>query len=160
MNVIGGADYFKQKQKLEDIPHVVVGTPGRLYEQLNGSDIAKKYLRNLKYLVLDEVDFLMNETLMIFVQKILEMLPTDIQVVYCSATVDDMDVGKFKNLKIGGEEKEREFVKVSLHKALEKAKSVALRYCLMPELIKDCYLVELLKRYDGNDIIIFFNNCE
>lgn len=105
----------------------------------------------------------MNETLVVFVKKILSYLPKHVQVIYCSATVDDIDAKKFEELEIGGPdsgENQREFVKISLHRALEKAKSVTLRYCLMPEIVKDCYLVELLKRYNGNDIIVFFNNCE
>jgi hypothetical protein len=100
----------------------------------------------------------MNETLFDFVRDILNMLPSKCQVIYSSATINPDDLNNLESLQIGGIKKE--IVRVSLHKAVEKAKSISLRYCFMPQMVKDCYLVEVLKQYEGNDIIIFFNNCE
>ena len=54
--VIGGTDYIHQKRRLEDIPHMIVGTPGRLYEQISKSEKIRKYLKNLEFVVLDEAD--------------------------------------------------------------------------------------------------------
>ena len=45
----------------------MVGTPGRLAEQLSKSKKARKYLKNLEFMVLDEADDLLNDTLIDFV---------------------------------------------------------------------------------------------
>ena len=156
--VIGGTDYIAQKKALEDVPHIVVGTPGRMYEQFSKSEVVKKYLGNVDFLVLDEADHLMNETLEVFVRKILNMMPEEAQIVYSSATINDEDLEKLEDLKL--EKNQKKLVKISCHRAIEKAKSVTLRYCFMPAMIKECYLVQLLKNYQGNDVIVFFNNCE
>jgi para-nitrobenzyl esterase len=39
---------------------------------------------------------------------------------------------------------EKKLVKLSTHRAIEKAKSVSLKYVLMPEHVKDCYFFHLL----------------
>ena len=168
--VIGGTDYTKQKKQLEEIPHIVVGTPGRLAEQISRSKTVQKYLTNMEFLVLDEVDKLFNETLGHFIRLILDYVPPKVRCVFSSATIETGDLEKISGIKLGGKVKGgdgkgleivlKDVEMVSCHRAVEKAKSVTLRYCLMPKMIKDCYLVELLNKYDGNDIIVFFNSCE
>ena len=137
---------------------MIVGTPGRLYEQISKSEKIRKYLKNLEFVVLDEADQLMNDTLYDFTRDILNFLPSSAQVIYSSATIHAKDLEDLEKLQIGGVKKE--ITRISLHKAVEKAKSISLRYVFMPDILKDCYLLTLLKEYEGNDIIIFFNKCE
>ncbi len=59
-----------QRSQLEKAPHFVVGTPGRMAEQLAGSERAQKLLRNLEYVVFDEADKLMDETLFVFIKQV------------------------------------------------------------------------------------------
>lgn len=159
--VIGGVDYTTQKKKIESIPHIIVGTPGRLAEQLSKSKKARKYLRNLEFMVLDEADDLMNETLIDFVSSILQLIPQDAQLILSSATVAEEDLAQLRNLKLGQIEVEKkELVEVSLNNAVETARSITLRYCLQPAMLKDAYLLYLLEKYQGNDILVFFNKCE
>lgn len=75
--VVGGLDYIQQKKELESAPHFVIGTPGRLAEQLEGSELARKYLKNLEFVVLDEVDRLMEDSLFHFVEKVEGGLTSD-----------------------------------------------------------------------------------
>lgn len=155
--VVGGTDFCSQKLQIENAPHIVVGTPGRLAEHISRSEKVKKYLRNMEYLVMDEADKLLNETQFPFVKEILAELPTirPIQRIFCTATVELSDVSQLKDLT-----RNAELEVVSTHRAIEKAKSVTLRYLLTPEQVKDINFVHLLKMFKGNEIIVFTNSCE
>jgi superfamily II DNA/RNA helicase len=153
--LVGGMDYNTQKKELENAPHIVVGTPGRLAEQLQKSEKGRKYLRNLEYLVLDEADKLLDESLFFFIKQILELLPSKpIQKIFSTATVELSDVDRLQELT------EKKIVKLSTHRAIEKAKSVSLKYLLMPDHVKDCYFTHLLRVNEDRDIIVFINSCE
>ncbi|KAI9006355.1 P-loop containing nucleoside triphosphate hydrolase protein [Hyaloraphidium curvatum] len=54
--VVGGMSEQKQQRLLHAVPDVVVATPGRLWELVSGSDELLAQLRNVRYLVLDEAD--------------------------------------------------------------------------------------------------------
>lgn len=41
------------------IPHIIIGTPGRCSELLNIDINFQKYIKNVKYFILDEVDRLL-----------------------------------------------------------------------------------------------------
>jgi ATP-dependent RNA helicase DDX24/MAK5 len=46
----------KQQRQLDNVPDVVIATPGRLWEILSNSDPLLDRLRRIKFLVLDEAD--------------------------------------------------------------------------------------------------------
>ena len=51
-----------QASELNDIPHVVMGTPGRLVHQLKHDQFGfREYLSNLQFLVLDEADRMLTD---------------------------------------------------------------------------------------------------
>ena len=133
----------------------MVGTPGRMAEQFEKSEKARKFLRNLEFLVLDEADKLLNDTLFVFVKQIMDMLPKkQIQKIFSTATIHLSDVDHLQELT------EKKIVKLSTHRAIEKAKAISLKYILMPDHVKDCYFSYLLNSLDDKDIIVFFNSCE
>lgn len=133
----------------------MVGTPGRMAEQFEKSEKARKFLRNLEFLVLDEADKLLNDTLFVFVKQIMDMLPKKpIQKIFSTATIHLSDVDHLQELT------EKKIVKLSTHRAIEKAKAISLKYILMPDHVKDCYFSYLLNSLDDKDIIVFFNSCE
>ena len=70
MCITGGQDIIKQRMALDDLPHIIVGTPGRLFNQIDESEVFRKYLGNLSFLVFDEADRLFEPTLKYFVDKI------------------------------------------------------------------------------------------
>ena len=155
--VVGGTDFCQQKLQIENAPHIVVGTPGRLFEHITRSEKVAKYLKNLEYLVMDEADKLLNDTQFPFVKEILDALPKirPIQRIFCTATVDLSDVSQLKDLTRNGE-----LQIISTHRAIEKAQAITLRYLLTPEQVKDINFVHLLKMFKGNEIIVFTNSCE
>ena len=85
-----------------------------------------------------------------------------------SATVSQEDIAKLKQLRLDNnlkpgelvDCKQKQLVEVSLNNSIETAKSITLRYCLMPAMLKDAYLLYLLEKYKGNDVLVFFNKCE
>lgn len=59
--LVGGVPAQRQVTELSKIPHIVVATPGRCLDLVSGDDSFQKYIKNTKYLILDEVDRLMEE---------------------------------------------------------------------------------------------------
>ena len=60
---------------MDNIPHVIIATPGRLYDMTKTNLTFKKYICNLKILVLDEFDKLFDKSLLFFIEKIYKLLP-------------------------------------------------------------------------------------
>ncbi|VVB09865.1 unnamed protein product [Arabis nemorensis] len=83
--LVGGLDRMQQAIALGKRPHVIVATPGRLWDHL--SDTKGFSLKTLKYLVLDEVDRLLNEDFEKSLNQILEEIPRDRKTFLFSATM-------------------------------------------------------------------------
>ncbi len=82
--VYGGADISKQIKELKRGSHVIVGTPGRV------NDLAKRKvlkLDNIKWLVLDEADEMLNMGFKDELDSIIENTPTSRQSLLFSATM-------------------------------------------------------------------------
>jgi ATP-dependent RNA helicase RhlE len=93
IGVYGGVNMNPQALAVEQGCDVIVGTPGRLMDlALNGS----LRLKNIKRLVIDEVDEMLNLGFRTQLHKILEMLPPKRQNLAFSATITD-DVDKVMN---------------------------------------------------------------
>jgi ATP-dependent RNA helicase DDX49/DBP8 len=60
--ITGGIDMMKQAAELQEIPHIIVATPGRLVHQLKHDQFKLgEYLNNLEFLVLDEADRMLTD---------------------------------------------------------------------------------------------------
>jgi superfamily II DNA/RNA helicase len=81
---IGGANLKRQLEKLKKNPHVVIGTPGRTFELIQQK---KLKMHEVKTVVLDEGDQLLNSEHADTVKKIIKSTLSDRQVVLFSATV-------------------------------------------------------------------------
>lgn len=81
---IGGTNVREDARNLESGCHVVVGTPGRVYDMIN-----RKVLRthNIKLFVLDEADEMLSRGFKDQIQDVFKMLPPDVQVILLSATM-------------------------------------------------------------------------
>ncbi|RUS19581.1 P-loop containing nucleoside triphosphate hydrolase protein [Jimgerdemannia flammicorona] len=56
MTIVGGMSVQKQHRLLENNPDIIVATPGRLWEVFSENEKYLKRLQNVKFLVLDEAD--------------------------------------------------------------------------------------------------------
>ncbi|MCM3627214.1 DEAD/DEAH box helicase [Paenibacillus glycanilyticus] len=82
----GGQDVDAQIRKLNNAPHIVVATPGRLTDHMRRETIN---LGKLKMLVLDEADQMLHMGFLPEVQNIVEQTPRARQTMLFSATMPD-----------------------------------------------------------------------
>lgn len=83
-SVYGGADIRPQIKRLSKNPQVIVGTPGRLMDHMKRRTIV---VDNLKVLVLDEADEMLNMGFIDDIRKIISKTPEDRQTLLFSATM-------------------------------------------------------------------------
>ncbi len=84
--VYGGVSIDKQFIELKRGPAIVVGTPGRIIDHLNRGTLS---LRDVKMLVLDEADSMLDMGFVDDIEYILKRTPKEKQVSLWSATIDD-----------------------------------------------------------------------
>ncbi|MCM8525468.1 MAG: DEAD/DEAH box helicase [Lentisphaeraceae bacterium] len=82
--VYGGQPFHEQKRALSRGVDVVVGTPGRLIDAINRNVLD---MSELEYIVLDEVDEMMNMGFIEDIEFILDQTPKDCQRLMFSATL-------------------------------------------------------------------------
>lgn len=83
--LIGGANVKRQQDALKKKPELLIGTPGRVLELITAKKIKTP---NIKTLVFDEVDQLIQGQSLQLIQKILKASDNDAQHLYFSATAD------------------------------------------------------------------------
>lgn len=84
--VTGGRDYELQKAKLAGRSQVLVGTPGRLLDHIRKGNTD---LGGVRYLVLDEVDEMLQQGFMEEALLLAGMTATERQTMLCSATLSE-----------------------------------------------------------------------
>ncbi|NWT42071.1 DDX49 helicase, partial [Chroicocephalus maculipennis] len=151
--VVGGLDMVAQALELSRKPHVVIATPGRLADHLRKKK--KKKNKKIKFLILDEADRLLEQGCADFtpdLEVILEALPARRQTKKKKKKKTDT----LKELK--GLAANRPF----FWEAVSEVRTVDQldqRYLLVPEAIKDAYLVHLIQTFQDEhedwSIIIF-----
>ena len=81
---IGGLNVQEDRQKLKAGAHIVVGTPGRVYDMINRGHLRADHM---KMFVLDEADEMLSRGFKDQIYEVFQLLPTSIQVVLLSATM-------------------------------------------------------------------------
>jgi len=82
--VYGKQPFSRQKVQLQQRNHVIVGTPGRLIDHIEKQTID---LDQIKFLVIDEADEMLNMGFIEHVEKIIRELPEDRMTMLFSATL-------------------------------------------------------------------------
>ena len=82
--VFGGADINRQIRNLKNKPQIIVGTPGRLIDHIERHTLK---LANLKMLVLDEADEMLDMGFVDDIEKIVAHVPVKRQTLLFSATM-------------------------------------------------------------------------
>ncbi|XP_030763715.1 eukaryotic initiation factor 4A-like [Sitophilus oryzae] len=90
---IGGTNVREDMRKLEAGAHVVVGTPGRVYDMITRNALRSQ---SIKMFVLDEADEMLSRGFKDVIHDIFKTLSPDVQVILLSATMppDVLDVTK------------------------------------------------------------------
>ncbi|MDR3349122.1 MAG: DEAD/DEAH box helicase [Acidaminococcales bacterium] len=84
LNILGGQDFYDQKDKLGKAPHILVGTPGRLLDHLRKRSAA---LGGVSFFVLDEVDEMLQRGFLEDIEQLSLFVGAKRQTVVCSATL-------------------------------------------------------------------------
>ena len=145
--IVGGMDMVPQAIALGKKPHIVVATPGRLLDHLENTKGFS--LRNLKYLVMDEADRLLDLDFGPILDKILKVLPRERHTYLFSATmtskVESLQRASLSNA-----------IRVSISTNKYQTVSGLLQsYLFFPHKHKDIYLVYLLNEFAGQSAIVF-----
>ncbi|MGP4108501.1 DEAD/DEAH box helicase [Virgibacillus sp. L01] len=82
--VYGKEPFAKQKEELKQKTHVVVGTPGRVMDHIERGTLA---LDQIKYLIIDEADEMLNMGFISEVEAIIKELPVNRVTMVFSATL-------------------------------------------------------------------------
>ena len=82
--IYGGASYERQFFELKKGVHIVIGTPGRLMDHMDRGTLD---LSNVKMVILDEADRMLDMGFREDIEKILRSTPAERQTVFFSATV-------------------------------------------------------------------------
>jgi superfamily II DNA/RNA helicase len=182
-SIIGGEDYTTQLKELDKIPHIIIATPGRLVTFLENNYI--KLVQNLKYFVMDEFDQLLNDTIKPDIEKIIKFLPEDRKTLFFSATIvqtinelkkylgknDTGELYYYNNNEDINDEKEIKEIKDDEQKDNNNSipmkiknkinEDVDLKYILVPQKLKEHYLLYLLRnKYKETNCLIFVNHVK
>lgn len=85
VNYVGGTDKLRQIEKLKvSQPHIVIGTPGRIYDLVKSGDLV---IHKAHTFVVDEADMTLDMGFLDTVDKIAGSLPKDVQILVFSATI-------------------------------------------------------------------------
>ncbi|HEM5320167.1 TPA: DEAD/DEAH box helicase [Streptococcus suis] len=80
---LSGSSQKRQIERLKKGPEILIGTPGRIFELIK---LKKIKMMNINTIVLDEFDQLFSDSQYQFVEKIINYVPRDHQLIYMSAT--------------------------------------------------------------------------
>jgi ATP-dependent RNA helicase DDX47/RRP3 len=145
--IVGGMDMVSQAIALGKKPHIIVATPGRLLDHLENTKGFS--LRNLKYLVMDEADRLLDLDFGPILDKILKVLPRERRTYLFSATMSSK-VESLQRASLSNP------LRVSISSNKYQTVSTLLQsYLFIPHKYKDVYLVYLMNEFAGQSAIIF-----
>ncbi|KAG8812009.1 putative RNA helicase [Serendipita sp. 400] len=138
--IVGGMDMIAQAKELEERPHIVVATPGRLVDHLNSTS-GTWSLSRIKFLVLDEADRLLTPTFAPELAALFQVLPTDRQTSLFTATISE----KIEDIANAPPKpgKSKPFV----HRMTDRIETVTTLkqyYLLVPSHVREVYLYYLL----------------
>ena len=154
--LMGGLDMVAQAMNLAKRPHIIIGTPGRIVDHLENTKGFN--LKELKYLVLDEADRILNLDFEKEVDKILSCLPKKDRNgvarknMLFSATMTKK-VAKLQRASLTNP------VKVEVSSKYQTVDKLKQYYLFKPASDKEIYLVHLINEMAGNSFIIFSSTC-
>lgn len=145
--VYGGQPIDRQIRALKSGIHIVIGTPGRVIDHINRSTLK---LNNVKTVVLDEADEMLNMGFIDDVETILDKVPEERQTLLFSATMPKPILNLTKRYQ-----KNPEFIKV-VHKQLTvpRVKQV---YFELKESMKLEVLCRLIDMHNLKSSLVFCN---
>lgn len=144
--VVGGMDMMDQARDLMRKPHIIVATPGRIMDHLEHTKGFS--LKNLKYLVMDEADRLLDMDFGPALDKILKVIPIERTTYLFSATMTNK-IAKLQRASL------KNPVRVAVSNKYQTADNLVQSMMLVSDGYKNTVLIHLLNELMGKSIIVF-----
>lgn len=145
--IYGGESYEKQFRELAKNPNIIVGTPGRIIDQM---ERGKLNFKNLTYLVFDEADEMLKMGFQEDLQKILDGVPTERQTALFSATIAPY-------IKTIAKQYMKDYIHVKIEAKTLTVENIDERVYYCKRDSKKDLLIRLLDFYDFKRTMIFTN---
>lgn len=143
--IIGGVSQYKQEKVLKKKPHLIVATPGRLFDLMEQNIIS---LDKVGVVTLDEADRMLDMGFLPQIRQILQSLPKKRQTMLFSATMPD-SISKLAS----------EFMQMPLRVEIApqgtSAENVEQEIIVVSKDKKNEMLLSLLKDYKDETVILF-----
>ncbi|KAM1938156.1 hypothetical protein FF1_015788 [Malus domestica] len=153
--VIGGSARRGEAERIVKGVNLLVATPGRLLDHLQNT---KGFIyKNLKCLVIDEADRLLEANFEEEMQQIVKILPKDRQTALFSATqtkkVEDLVKLSFR--------KDQKPIYVDVDEGRSKVTNEGLEqgYCVVPSAKRFLLLYSFLTKNTSKKVMVFFSSC-
>jgi ATP-dependent RNA helicase RhlE len=143
--IYGGVGYGNQKSALQHGVDIVVATPGRLLDLLGQGSL---HLRDIQFLVLDEVDRMLDMGFLPDVRKIVERCPKQRQTLLFSATIPS-EIERLASWVLHNP------VSIEIGERRSPAATVTHAFYPVSSNQKFDLLLELLKQTDFDSVLIF-----
>ncbi|KAF9246257.1 DEAD-domain-containing protein [Melanogaster broomeanus] len=144
--LIGGVDKMPQAVALAKRPHIIVATPGRLNDHLQSTKGFS--LRNLKFLVMDEADRLLDMDFGADIDQILKVIPKERTTYLFSATMTTK-VAKLQRASLSNP------IRIEVSSKYQTVSTLLQYYLFVPLIHKDVHLIYLANELAANSIMIF-----
>ncbi len=141
--LIGGASMHRQKQDLAKKPHIIVATPGRLIDHLEQKTVD---LSNVRVLVLDEADRMLDMGFEPQIRRILQAVPKERQTMLFSATMP-VEIVNIANRYM------KQPTRVEIARAGTAAEKVTQEVYFLSRDEKPMLLEQLLGKYEGTVLV-------
>ena len=148
LNVVllhGGVGYGHQIEALETKPDVIIATPGRMLDHMEKGNLD---LSDVKFLVLDEVDRMLDMGFLPDVKRIIDQCPKDRQTLFFSATMPPA-IQTLANWAL------RDPVSVEIGERRSPAETVTHAFYPVGMDQRDELIVEIIKQTGYESIMIF-----
>ena len=145
ISCVGGMDIRSERRNLETKPNIVVGTPGRLRDH-----IERDYFNvsNMKTVVLDEADEMLDMGFREDLEAILDTTPEDRQTLMFSATVS-------KGIANLAKRYQKEAVRISVGKSNSQHVDIDYRAYKIIMSDQENAIINTLRYYEATNAIIF-----
>ena len=143
--LIGGEPIYRQTRNLKMNPRIIIATPGRLQDHINHSNIN---LSDVKVLVLDEADRMLDMGFAPQINLILESVPKERQTMLFSATMP----AEIRTL-VMQYMKDPEKVEIDHDAVGTVNKNVKQLLCYVDQSGKEEILADLLKKHEGKVLV-------
>lgn len=145
--IVGGMNMMDQARDLMRKPHIIIATPGRLMDHLENTRGFS--LRNLKYLVMDEADRLLDMEFGPVLDRILKIIPTKGRTTYLFSATMTSKIDKLQRASLTNP------IKCAVSNKYQTVDTLVQTLMVVPGGVKDTYLVYLLNEFMGKSMIIF-----